>query len=250
MAEILRTRNLTKRYKHKTALDGLSISLEEGRVYGLIGCDGAGKTTLLRILAGLSEPTEGSVSLFGGETPGELCRARKRVGFLIDRPAAVEYFTIRKNLELQARLLGGVDGAKQKELRRRLELTERKVGRRRYDDCALWERQRYGIAAALLGEPELLVLDEPMNGLDPEGVRAARALLEERNRREGVTMLIASAQPEELRGLATDYLFLGEGRLLAKLTGEELEARLETEGPEAVEGLFSPEGAGKGGEKT
>ena len=248
MAEILSTRNLTKRYKQKTALAGLSISLEEGRVYALIGCDGAGKTTLLRILAGLSEPTEGSYSLFGGETPAELCRARKRMGFLVDRPMAVEYFTIRKNLELQARLLGGVDGEKQKELRRRLELTERKVGRRRCDDCALWERQRYGIAAALLGDPKLLVLDEPMNGLDPEGARAARALLEERNRAEGVTMLITSSRPEELRGLATDYLFLCEGRLLADLTAEELEARLETAGPEALEALFTPAGAGKGGE--
>lgn len=241
MAEILNTRNLTKRYKLKTVLDGLTISLEEGRFYGLIGGDGAGKTTLLRILAGLSEPTSGSFSLFGGETPAALCRARKRVGFLVDRPVAVEYFSIRKNLEMQARLLGGVDREKQKVLRQRLGLTERKVGRRRCGDSALWERQRYGIAAALLGDPRLLVLDEPMNGLDPEGIRAARALLEERNRQEGVTVLLASSQPEELRGLATDYFFLGEGRLLAKMTAEELEERLETEGPEAFEALLASE---------
>ncbi len=250
MAVVLATHALTKRFQQTAALDGLSITMEEGHIYGLVGPFGAGKTTLLRILAGLSEPTSGSFSLLGGETPAALCRARKRVGFLVDRPAAVEYFTIRKNLEMQARLLGGVDREKQKALRRKLELTERKVGRRRYDDCALWERQRYGVAAALLGDPELLVLDEPMNGLDPEGIRAAWELLEERNRTGGVTVLITSPQPEEVRGLATDYLFLGAGRLLAQMTAAALEERLETEGAEAFAALLSPAAVREGGERA
>ena len=250
MAEVLTTHALTKRYKEKIALDGLSISVEEGHIYGLVGANGAGKTTLMRILAGLSEPTSGSFSLFGGETSAALCRARRRVGFLVDRPLAVEYFSIRKNLEMQARLLGGVDREKQKELCRKLELTERKVGRRCYSDCVLWERQRYGVAAALLGEPELLVLDEPMNGLDPEGIQAARELLEERNRSGGVTMLIATTQPEEVRGLATDYLFLCEGRLLAQMTAAELEEKLETEGAEAFASLLSPAVVKEGGERV
>lgn len=223
MAEVLRTRALTKRYGGKTALEGLDLSLESGRIYGLIGPEGAGKTTLLRLLAGLSFPTSGSISLFGETSPSRLAKARKRVGFLIDEPIAVEYFSLRQNLELQAPLTGRRDGTGLKELRRKLGLTERSMGHRRWRDCAAWERQRYGLAAALLGEPELLVLDDPLNGLDPEGLRAALELLGERNRDGGVTMLIASAFPGQLLGLATDYLFLDEGRLLGSMTAREAE---------------------------
>ncbi len=223
MAEVLRTRALTKRYGGKTALEGLDLSLESGRIYGLIGPAGAGKTTLLRLLAGLSFPTSGSVSLFGETSPSRLAKARKRVGFLIDAPIAVEYCSLRQNLELQAPLTGRRDGNGLKELRRKLGLTERSMGHRRWRDCAAWERQRYGLAAALLGEPELLVLDDPLNGLDPEGLGMALELLKERNRDGGVTMLIASAFPGELMGLATDYLFLDEGRLLGSMTAREAE---------------------------
>ena len=100
MAEVLRTRALTKRYGEKTALEGLDLTLESGRICGLIGPEGAGKTTLLRLLAGLCFPTSGSVSLFGETAPSRLAQARKRVGFLIDEPIAVEYFSLRQNLEL------------------------------------------------------------------------------------------------------------------------------------------------------
>ncbi len=224
MAEVLRTRGLTKRYGGKTVLEGLDLSLESGHIYGLLGPEGAGKTTLLRLLAGLSFPTSGSFSLFGETFPSRLAKARKRVGFLIDEPIAAEQFSLRKNLELQAPLTGRRDEARLKELRRSLGLTERGVGHRRWRDCAAWERRRYGLAAALLGQPELLALDEPMNGLDPEGVRMARELLGELNRDRGVTMLITGVWPEELRGLATDYLFLDEGRLLRSVTAQALEA--------------------------
>ena len=250
MGEILSVQGLTKRYGTKTVLDGLSFALEQGRVYGLIGPEGAGKTTLLRLLAGLCFPTAGSLSIFGSRTEAQLRRARKRVGFLIETPVAVEYFSLRQNLELQAPLAGRRDREGMKALRRTLGLTEREVGHRRFRDCAVWERQRYGLAAALLGDPELLVLDEPMNGLDPEGIRAAWELLEERNRTGGVTVLITSPQPEEVRGLATDYLFLGAGRLLAQMTAAELEERLETEGAEAFAALLSPAAEREGGERA
>ena len=233
MAEVLRTQALTKRYGKKTALEDLDLTLESGHIYGLIGPEGAGKTTLLRLLAGLCFPTSGGYSLFGETSPSRLTRARKRVGFLIDAPVAAEYFSLRQNLELQAPLAGVRDGNRLKELRRSLGLTERSVGHRRWRDCATWERQRYGLAAALLGQPELLVLDEPLNGLDPEGIRTARELLGELNRTKGVAMLITSAFPEELMGLATDYLFLDEGRLLKNLTARELE-QMQAEDPEKL----------------
>ena len=233
MAEVLRTQALTKRYGEKTALKGLDLSLESGRIYALVGPEGAGKTTLLRLLAGLCLPTSGSLSLFGETSPSRLAKARKRVGFLVDGPIAVEYFSLRQNLELQAPLAGRRDETRLKELRRSLGLTERSVGHRRWRDCAAWERQRYGLAAALLGQPELLALDEPLNGLDPEGVRTARELLGELNRTGGVAMLITSAFPAELLGLATDFLFLDEGRLIASMTAGEVE-RMQAEDPEKL----------------
>ena len=233
MSEVLKTRGLTKSFGTENALEKLSLTLESGRIYGLIGPDGAGKTTMLRIMAGLWFPTEGSISIFGSKTARELRKARKRVGFLIDRPIAVDRFSLRTNLELQALLTGRADRKELKTLRRRLGLTERSVGHRRFGDCAVWERQRYGLASALLGSPELLVLDEPMNGLDPEGIRDIRALIGELNREKGVTVLIATPFPAELFGLATDYLFLDEGRLLGTATGPELE-QMQKDEPERL----------------
>ncbi len=238
MSEVLVTHDLTKRYRGKTALDGLSISLEEGHIYGLIGANGAGKTTLMRILAGLSEPTSGSFSLFGGRTPAELCRARRHVGFLIESPIAYDSLSLRRNLTLHAALLGRPDRMQIKALRQELDIPERKVGNRRYGSCSMGEKQRYGIAAALLGDPALLVLDEPANGLDPAGTRELRELLLRRNREKGVTMLISSHILEELHLLATDYLFLHEGKLLLSLTAGELDERMEREGAARVEELF------------
>ncbi len=238
MSEVLVTHDLTKRYRGKTALDGLSISLEEGHIYGLIGANGAGKTTLMRILAGLSEPTSGSFSLFGGRTPAELCRARRHVGFLIESPIAYDSLSLRRNLTLHAALLGRPDRMQIKALRQELDIPERKVGNRRYGSCSMGEKQRYGIAAALLGDPALLVLDEPANGLYPAGTRELRELLLRRNREKGVTMLISSHILEELHLLATDYLFLHEGKLLLSLTAGELDERMEREGAARVEELF------------
>jgi ABC-2 type transport system ATP-binding protein len=239
MAVVLATHALTKRFQQTAALDGLSITMEEGHIYGLVGLNGAGKTTLLRILAGLSEPTSGSFSLLGGERERELRNARKRIGFLVGEPIAVESFSIRRNLELYARLTDCRDPAKEKELRQRLGLTARGVGLRPYKSCSVWEKQRYGIAAALLGDPALLVLDEPLNGLDPAGAGEALALLEER-KEKGVCMLIASTQPEELPGLVTDYFFLREGRLAAQMQARELKRLLEKGGPEALETALCP----------
>ena len=238
MPPVLVTHEMTKRYRGKTALEGLSITLEEGHIYALVGLNGAGKTTLMRLLAGLSEPTSGCFSLFGARTPAELCQARRRVGFLIESPIAYDSLSLRRNLTLYAALLGRPDRVQIKALRQELDITERKVGNRRYGSCSMGEKQRYGIAAALLGDPALLVLDEPVNGLDPSGTRELRELLLRRNREKGTTMLISSHILEELHLLATDYLFLHEGKLLLSLTAEELEARLERENVLRLEDFF------------
>ena len=247
MAEVLRTRALTKRYGGRTALEDLSLSLESGQIYALVGPEGAGQTTLLRLLAGLCLPTSGSLSLFGETAPSRLNRARKRVGFLVDAPIAVEYLSLRQNLELQAPLTGRREESRLKTLRQSLGLTERSVGHRRWRDCATWERQRYGLAAALLGKPALLVLDEPMNGLDPEGLRMARELLEELHRTGGVTMLITSAFPTELLGLATDFFFLDEGRLIASMTAREAEQMCSEDPEKLASRLLRLREGGEGG---
>ncbi len=238
MADIIRTYNLTKRFGEKIALNSLCISLEPNHIYGLIGPEGAGKTTLIRLLAGLYRPSEGSISLFGEKNPAGLSRARKRIGFLVEDPIAEERFSVRQNLEMQAMLSGRTSKAKLKALRHQLGLTERETGHRRYRDCAVWERKRYGLAAALIGEPELLILDEPMNGLDPEGCQLAVGLLKELNHEKGVTMLITASFPGELYGLATDYFLLNEGHLLRSMTASDLEQQLEAADPEELEELL------------
>ena len=246
MTEVLRAQGITKWFGKRTVLQGLDLSLEKGRIYGLIGVNGAGKTTLMRILAGLCLPTEGSLSLLGEAGEAGLCAARRRTGFLIETPIAGETSSVGAYLSRQAGLLGRDGREDLKELRKRLGITERQVGRGRYALCSLGQKQRYGLAAALLGKPELLVLDEPMNGLDPAGFREVRELLQQRNREQGVTMLISSHLLEELRRLATDYLFLHEGRLLEHLSAEKMEKRLEEEGLERLEDWYlrriGPEG--------
>ncbi len=238
MDAIAEVRGLTKRFGHKTVLDDLRFNLLPGRIYGLVGPNGAGKTTLLRLLAGLSFPTSGSISLFGGKSERELCQARKRIGFLIEEPIACESFSLGRNLRREAILAGRRSRAETEEMGKLLGVPARKVGKGRYALCSLGERQRYGLAAALLGEPELLVLDEPLNGLDMEGQRDLRNLLLTLHRENGVAMLLSSHDLESLRLLATDYLFLINGRLRETLTAPELERRLETEGMKRLEEYF------------
>jgi ABC-2 type transport system ATP-binding protein len=238
MEEILSARGLTKRFGNRTVLDGLDLTLKSGRIYGLIGPNGAGKTTLLRLTAGLCLPTEGSLILFGGESERALRAARRRVGFLIEEPIASESRSVGRNLSMQAALAGQRDRERIRALRKSLGITERKVGMGSYALCSTGQKQRYGVAAALLGEPELLVLDEPMNGLDTEGSRDLRELLLRLNREKGVTMLISSHDLETLRLLATDYIFLIGGRLRQTLPAEELERRLEAEGMKRLEDYF------------
>ena len=239
---ILQARGLTKRYglraeNRVTALKELSFTLKRGRIYGLVGNNGAGKTTLLRILSGLSTADEGSLSLFGSANERELRLARRRLGVLVEAPNYYEDMTLLQNLRAQAMLLPRESRREPRELCGLLGVTPQ-VARRRLRKCSLGERQRYGLASALLGKPELLLLDEPLNGLDPGGVVELRELLLRLNREEGLTMLISSHVLAELHKVATDYIFLRQGELAECLSAEELDRSIEEQGLKDVESWF------------
>ena len=219
----IRIQNLTKRFKTVTALDDVTLSLKKGRIYGLVGNNGAGKTTLMRILAGLSFPTSGSVELLGETTPKGLEAARRKTGFLIEGPVGYDGMTPRQNLIAQSMLYGKPDKDYIDELIELVGLEQTTATRTLYRVCSLGQKQRYSLAFALLNRPELLVLDEPTNGLDPAGMRELRELLLRLNREQGVTMLISSHLLGHLYQTASDFLFLDRGRVIAQRSHSRIE---------------------------
>lgn len=216
---VFRASGITKRYGGFTALDGLDMELRRGRIYGFIGENGAGKTTTMRIIAGLSRPTGGTISLLGASDERGLRSARAKTGFLIEAPAVYEGMTASQNLEIQC-LLRGIDADPWVEETLSL-VGLRPNDRRSVKHYSLGMKQRLGLAIALLGDPEFLVLDEPINGLDPAGVREIRGLLETMNRERGTTILISSHILAELSHMATDYIFLHRGCVIDQFSGEE-----------------------------
>ena len=238
---VFEAKDLRKEYgrgrNRLTALAGIDLTLEEGRIYGLVGNNGAGKTTLMRLMAGLALPTGGSLSLFGAEDPKGLQQARQKLGALISQPAGYEDLTLWQNLRTQALLLPA--GA-EKELGPLCELVglDASARRRSLRRCSTGQRQRYGLASALLGRPSLLLLDEPMNGLDPKGVAEVRELILRLNRDRGMTVLVSSHLLGELHKIATDYIFLRFGQVLETLSAEELDRQLEEGQWKDVEAWF------------
>lgn len=217
---IIETENLTKQYGKQKALDGVNIRIASGRIVGLIGPNGAGKTTLMKVLGGLVFPTEGSISLFGETGEKGLNHARTRTSFMIETPYAKEHMTARENLEKQRLQKGIPDKKRIDEVLEIVNLTD--TGKKPVKNFSLGMRQRLGIANALLGRPELMVLDEPINGLDPEGIVEIRELLRSLNKEERITMVISSHILSELAQLCTDYIFVNHGKILDTLTAEEL----------------------------
>lgn len=209
----------------------VSIQLVPGRIYGLVGNNGAGKSTLLRLITGLSKPTAGTLSLFGSRNARELRRARQRTGALIEHPTFYRDMRVSQNLNAQAILCQKQPNRQDIEfLRNQLGIGRNQIGDPRLSQCSLGQQQRYGIAAALLGAPSFLLLDEPINGLDPSGVQEIREYLQTIHQK-GATILISSHLLEELYKLATDYIFLDKGKVIEQITAEMLDARLKaTEG--------------------
>lgn len=222
MEYVLETENLSKRYKHSKALDGLSMRVPKGAIYGFVGKNGAGKTTLIRLICGLQAPTSGSYSLYGRKyTEPGAAKARRRMGAVVESPAVYLDLSARENLREQYRVLGIPSDEGISELLKLVDLEH--TGRKKARDFSLGMRQRLGIAVALAGSPDFLVLDEPVNGLDPQGIVEMRELILKLNREYQITVLISSHILDELSRLATCYGFIDSGRMVKEISADQLE---------------------------
>jgi ABC-2 type transport system ATP-binding protein len=217
---VIRTREIIKVYNGRAVVNGVSMTLARGEIYGFVGNNGAGKTTLIRMLTGLAQPTSGTMELFGGGDARSIAAARKKMGSVIDSPAVYKNMSAEENLKMRAYTLGikpdfaevlgtvGLGG----------------VGNKLASNFSMGMKQRLGIAMALLGNPELLILDEPINGLDPEGIVEFREFLKYINRTRGITILISSHVLGELHKVATAYGIIRDGILVAEFPKSALDA--------------------------
>lgn len=218
MDYIIETQNLVKQYKTKRAVDNISIHVKKGDIYGLIGKNGAGKTTLMKLILGLSKPTSGEILLYGNE---DLNKSRNKIGSLIEEPGLYKNCTAYENMLRFAILYG----TKKEEIKELLELVNlSNTGSKKVGQFSLGMRQRLGIAIALLGNPEILILDEPINGLDPAGIKEIRDIIIKLNQK-GVTFLISSHLLDELAKIVTNYGIISEGSLIEEVSAKELNER-------------------------
>lgn len=227
MEMILETKNLEKRYRSVCAVDKVSLSIQRGDIFGFVGANGAGKTTFMRMVCGLVRPTGGEMKLFGASSEKELQQKRRKMGALIEHPAIYTNLSAYQNLDIQRRYLDMDSGKDSKEVKKTLtELLDlvglADVGDRKAGKFSLGMRQRLGIAIALVGQPEFLILDEPTIGLDPIGVMELRELVHRLNREREITILFSSHNLAELAQIATRYGFLHKGKLLEVVSAEEV----------------------------
>lgn len=222
MEYLLQTNGLTKQYRRKNAVDHVNLHVRQGAIYGLIGRNGAGKTTILRMIAGLASPTAGEIALFG-ETGKRALYMTSRIGTLIETPGLYPNMSAAENLRLKCLALSVRKKGVIAELLDTVGLSG--AGNKRVKNFSLGMKQRLGIALALVGDPDLLVLDEPINGLDPQGIVEVRETLARLNRERGITFIVSSHILEELSKIATDYGIIHNGVLLQELTQEELLTR-------------------------
>ena len=220
---ILKIDNLTKRYKDKVALDHVSFEIQKGKIYGFIGENGAGKTTTIRSITGLSSIDEGRVELFGLSDSKGLQKARKKMGCLVERPILMLNESAFYNLKMQQMLFGQNDDEKINKLLDRVGLGD--VKQKKVKDFSLGMKQRLGIAISLINNPELIILDEPVNGLDPMGMVEIRKLLISLCEDDGITIIISSHILAELYQLVTDYIIISNGKIIDTLSKEQLDDR-------------------------
>lgn len=219
---VVETKGLTKKYGTTLALNNVSISVHRGEIYGFVGRNGAGKTTLIRVLTGIANPTSGSFTLLGAATKNEQKEARKHIAAMVETPALYMNMTAHDNLRTTLILKGLKDESL---IRSRLEevgLSDVIASSKKAKDFSLGMKQRLGIAMALLGDPELLILDEPTNGLDPEGIREMRELLVNINKSRNITMIISSHILGELSKLATRFGFIDKGVIINEISSDDL----------------------------
>ena len=224
MEYVLETHALTKRYRDFTALQNLNMRVPKGAIYGIVGRNGAGKTTLIRLICGLQSPTDGDYTLYGvRNTDARIARCRRRMGAVVEAPAIYQDMTAAENIRQQYKILGAPSDDGIDALLHLVGLSN--TGKKRARNFSLGMRQRLGVAVALAGSPDFLVLDEPVNGLDPQGIIEMRELILKLNRERGVTILISSHILDELSRLATHYGFIDGGRMVQEISAAELEAR-------------------------
>lgn len=219
---LLTTRGLTKQFGSHKAVDHIDMHLKKGAIYGFIGRNGAGKTTFLKMISGLSKATEGEIEMFG-YSGKELSKIRSRVGCLIETPGLYGNMSAYDNLKIKCQLFGIKKKGYIEGILESVGLAD--TGKKKVKNFSLGMKQRLGIALALVGEPDLLVLDEPINGLDPQGIVEIRDTIQRLSKEKNMTILISSHILEELSKIATDYGIIHNGSLLQELTREELMKR-------------------------
>lgn len=223
MDYILKTNSLSKSYGHFKALNELMMSVPKGAIYGFVGKNGAGKTTLIRMICGLQQPSSGDYTLYGRKnTEKEIFKSRRRMGAVVETPSIYLDMTAEENLKQQYCILGlpSFDGIN--EILKLVGLE--KTGNKKAKNFSLGMRQRLGIAITLAGDPDFLILDEPTNGLDPQGIIEMRELILKLNRERQITVLISSHILDELSKLATHYGFIDNGQIIKEMSAAELQA--------------------------
>ena len=222
MEYILKTTNLKKKYKNFVALDGLTMQVPKGSIYGFVGKNGAGKTTLIRLICGIQSPTSGDFEIYGVNSKDKnISNVRKKMGAVVETPSIFHDLTAYENLKIQYDILGIKDYSSINDLLSLVGLE--KTGKKVAKNFSLGMRQRLGIAVALCGNPEFLVLDEPINGLDPEGIVEIRKLIKKLNQERKITILISSHILDELSRVATHYGFISDGKIIKEMSSEEFE---------------------------
>lgn len=223
MEYALEVNALSKRYRSFRALDNLTMRVPKGSIYGFVGRNGAGKTTLIRVICGLQPMTAGEYSIYGFKSgEKEIAKARRRMGAIVETPSIYLNMTAEENLKEQYRVLGLPSFKGIPELLALVGLSN--TGKKKAKNFSLGMRQRLGIAVALAGDPDFLVLDEPINGLDPQGIIEIRELILKLNRERQITILISSHILDELGRLATHYGFIDGGRMVKEISAAELES--------------------------
>lgn len=221
MSEVLiDVKNFEKQYMKKIVVKDASFQVKKGMICGLVGPNGAGKTTIMKAMGGLILPTKGTISLFGETDEKGLAHSRSRMCFMIETPYAKQDMTVRENLEKLRLQKGLPDKSKIDKVLEMVGLAD--TGKKPVKEFSLGMKQRLGIAGSLMSDPEIMVLDEPVNGLDPEGIVEIRELLLKLNREQEITIVISSHLLSELSLLCTDYIFIRKGEIIKKISAEEL----------------------------
>ena len=225
MDYIITTEQLTKKYKNFTSVNHVSLHIRKGSIYGFLGPNGAGKSTTMKMLLGLTDPTKGSFTIDGKQFSQDRIAILKEIGSFIEAPSFYANLTGRENLDIIRRILG-LPKADVEDALELVGLTE--FGDRLAKQYSLGMKQRLGMAIAMLGNPEFLILDEPINGLDPEGIKEVRDCVLKLNREKGVTFLISSHLLDELSKIVTRYGIINDGVLIEEITADELLKRVES----------------------